>query len=191
MNTNSEIIWKKAVRGDQQAWQQLYQMFSAAVYQFFLKNTQNPELSMDKVQEVFIKVYRKRESFTYGSLKTWIFRIAKNLLIDEWRKKGKAELASEHVADVVVADDNVEEHVLKELEHQSMKLLIDQGLEKLKSPERMVVCLVYLAGLSIFELSQVMEIPLGTAKTRVRQARLKLDKIIREQLELKSLEKSL
>lgn len=191
MNTNSEIIWKKAVGGDQKAWQQLYQIFSAAVYQFFLKNTQNPELSMDKVQEVFIKVYRNRESFTYGSLKTWIFRIAKNLLIDEWRKKGKAELASEHVADVVVADDNVEEQVLKVLEHQNMKELIDRGLEKLKDSERMVVCLVYLADLSISELAQIMEIPLGTAKTRVRQARLKLDKIIREQLEIKSLEKSL
>jgi RNA polymerase sigma-70 factor (ECF subfamily) len=166
-------------------------MFSPAVYQFFLKNTQNPELSMDKVQEVFIKVYRSRESFTYGSLKTWIFRIAKNLLIDEWRKKGKAELASEHVVDVVVADDNVEEKVLQELEHQNMKQLVDNGLEKLKESERMVVCLVYLAGLSISELAQILEIPLGTAKTRVRQARLKLDKIIREQLEIKSLEKSL
>lgn len=191
MNTNPEKIWQKAVAGDQAAWQQLYQIFGGKVYQFFLRNTRNPELAMDKVQEVFLKIFRNKEAFKYGSLKTWIFRIARNLLIDEWRKAGKREILSETVPDLIEADIRVEDEVIASIEHERMVVMIDECLDQIGELDRMVICLVYLGGLSIPELAEVMELPLGTAKTRVRQARIKLDAMLCERMQLKKYEKSL
>lgn len=191
MNTNPEVIWQKAVNGDQAAWQQLYQIFGGKVYQFFLRNTRNPELSMDKVQEVFFKIFRSKESFKYGSLKTWIFRIAKNTLIDEWRKAGNKEVLSEILPEMIEADSRVEDEVIASIEHERLVEMIDQCLIQIPEQERVVICLVYLAGLTIAELSEVMEIPLGTAKTRVRQARLRLDGMLSEKMQLKRVEKGL
>ncbi|MEW6710712.1 MAG: RNA polymerase sigma factor [Candidatus Riflebacteria bacterium] len=191
METNPEKIWQLAKAGNQAAWQQLYQIFGGKVFQFFLRNTRNHELAMDKVQEVFLKIYRNRESFSYGSLKTWIFRIAKNTLIDEWRRSGNREILTDVIPDVVEADTRVEEEVIAGIEQRQMAVFIDQCLDQLEEHDRMIVCLVYLGGLSIPELAEVMETPLGTAKTRVRSARLKLDAMLNEKLQLSKFEKSL
>ncbi|MFZ5952513.1 MAG: RNA polymerase sigma factor [Candidatus Rifleibacteriota bacterium] len=191
METNPEKIWQLAKAGNQSAWQQLYQIFGGKVFQFFLRNTRNHELAMDKVQEVFLKIYRNRESFSYGSLKTWIFRIAKNTLIDEWRRSGNREILTDVIPDVVEAETRVEEEVIAGIEQRQMSVLIDQCLDQLEEQDRMIVCLVYLGGLSIPELAEVMETPLGTAKTRVRSARLKLDAMLNEKLQLKKIEKSI
>ena len=91
-NMKPEELWQKALTGDQQACQQLYELFAGRVYQFFLRNTRNADLAADKTQEVFLRIFRNRENFRYGSLKTWIFRIARNLLIDEWRRAGQRDL---------------------------------------------------------------------------------------------------
>lgn len=191
MNTNPEEIWKKAVHGDQNAWQQLYQIFGGRVYQFFLRNTRNPELAMDKVQEVFLKIFRSKESFKYGSLKTWIFRIARNTLIDEWRKSGNKEILSEVLPEILESETRVEEEVLASIEHEELVAMIDGCLMQIPEPARIVIGLVYLGGLTISELAEVMEIPLGTAKTNVRQARLRLDSMISEKMQMKRLEKNL
>ena len=48
-------VMAKALTGDQQAWQRLYELFASRVYQFFLRNTRNADLAADKTQEVFLK----------------------------------------------------------------------------------------------------------------------------------------
>ncbi len=191
MNTKPEKIWQMAVAGDQSAWQRLYQIFGGKVYQFFLRNTRNPELSMDKVQEVFLKIFRNQESFKYGSLQTWIFRIARNALIDEWRRAGNREVLSETMPELIEADTRVEEEVIASIEHEQLTAMIDSCLDEMNEQERMMICLVYLGGLSIPELAEVMELPLGTAKTRLRQARLRLDAMLTEKMQVKKFEKSL
>jgi RNA polymerase sigma-70 factor (ECF subfamily) len=188
MNTSPETIWQKAVNGDQAAWQELYRIYGGKVYQFFLRNTRNPELAMDKVQEVFLKIFRNKDSFKYGSLKTWIFRIARNTLIDEWRKSGNKEILSEILPEMLESDSRVEDEVIDSIEHERLVSMIDECLVEMPEHDRMVVCLVYLANLTISELAEVMELPLGTAKTRVRQARLKLDAMLSERMQLKRLE---
>lgn len=178
-----EELWKEATRGSQRAWESLYGLLGGKLYQFFLKNTSNQELAMDKTQEVFERLFRHRESFTEGSLKTWMFRIARNLLIDHWRKKGhKVDLFGEETPEIPDDRVDVETGVLAKIQHQEMVTLIDESLPGLNEENRMVIGLVYLGGLAIPELAQVMEVPLGTAKTRVRQARLKLEEIIREKI---------
>jgi RNA polymerase sigma-70 factor (ECF subfamily) len=191
MTITPEELWKIAIRGDQPAWQKLYGLFGGSVYQFFLRNTRSPELAADKTQEVFLRIFKNRDSFSGGSLKSWIFRIARNLLIDEWRKKGHREVLSEHLPEIADEKVRLEEEVIAAIEHEQMKKMIDECLDSLDLETRMTICLVYLAGLSIPELAEIMEMPLGTAKTRVRQARLKLDAMLCEKMQMKKVEQGL
>jgi len=191
MTISPEELWKDARRGDQSAWQQIYGLFGGPVYQFFLRNTRNVEMAADKTQEVFLRIFKNRDAFGGGSLKSWIFRIARNLLIDEWRRSGHREVLSDNLPEVADQSMQVEEEVINAIEHAQMKALIDECLELLDEDSRMTVCLVYLAGLSIPELAEVMEMPLGTAKTRVRQARLKLDAMLCEKMQIKRVEQGL
>ena len=190
-NMKPEELWQQALTGNQPAWQKLYELFGIRVYQFFLKNTRNADLAADKVQEVFLRIYKNRDSFKYGSLKTWIFRIARNLLIDEWRRAGQREVPSDTLPDIVDAGVQVEESVIDAIEHRQMAGFIDECLDKLEEGDRLAICLVYIAGLSIPEFAEVMELPPGTAKTRVRHARLKLDSLLSEKLQIDKYEKSL
>lgn len=181
-----EELWLEAIQGNQRAWSDLYQQFGGRLYQFFLKNTCNPELSMDKAQEVFERLYRRKEAFQGGSLKAWIFHIAKNLLIDEWRKKKRLDVPSECAAEVADASVHVEEAVVEKLDREQMVRLLDTTLPELSDQDRILIGLIYLGGVSIPEVAQIMELPLGTAKTQVRQARLRLDRKMTEKLQGKA-----
>ncbi len=191
MKMTPEELWIDAMRGDQSAWQKIYELFGKPVYQFFLRNTRNVEMAADKTQEVFLRIFKSREVFSGGSLKSWIFRIARNLLIDERRRAGHREVLSENLPEVADHSVQVEKEVINAIEHAQMKDMIDECLLLLDEDSRMNVCLVYLAGLSIPELAAVMGIPLGTAKTRVRQARLKLDAMLCEKMQIKRVEQGL
>lgn len=190
MKMTPEELWKNALTGDQTSWQRLYEIFGGPLYQFFLRNTGNQEMACDKVQEVFIRIFKSRDAFKYGSLKTWIFRIARNILIDEWRKTGQREILCETIPETADTSSHVEDEVLSNIEHEEMVAFIDNSLDQLEENDRMTVCLIYLGNLSIPELAEVMDIPLGTAKTRVRHARLKLDALLKEKLQTKGLSKS-
>ncbi|MFZ2960209.1 MAG: RNA polymerase sigma factor [Candidatus Ozemobacteraceae bacterium] len=173
-----EELWKEAVRGNAPAWESLYRLFGSKLYHFFLKNTGDIEISMDKTQEVFERLFRHREAFSTGSLKTWIYRIAKNLLIDWWRRKGHREVLSEDPPEVVDPGVRVEDSVVDRLDKEELLRLVDAALDEMKEDDRLLLGLVYLGGLSFPELAEVMEIPIGTAKTRTRQARLRLDQLL-------------
>ena len=182
MGMTPEELWREAVRGHQSSWEALYTLYGSRLYQFFLKNTSNPELAMDKTQEVFEKLYRHKESFVGGSLNTWIFRIARNLVIDIWRRRPRSEILPDEAPEIPDPGIGVEEGVVNRLHRDAMIRMVDDSLGHLGDDDRLVLGLVYLGGLSIPELAEVMEIPLGTAKTRTRQARLRLDRLMQVQL---------
>ena len=187
MKQTPEELWKEAVNGNQESWSKLYELFGARLYNFFLKNTQNSEFAADKVQEVFLKIYRHKENFQYGTLKTWIFRIAKNILIDEWRKSKNKEILSEMTFDVKDEVTSVEGEVLNSIDQSCLKEIVDEGMHLLPQEERLTIGLIYLAGLPVPEFAKIMGIPLGTAKTRIRAARIKLDRILNEKMKLKNM----
>ena len=177
-----EELWREALRGHQPSWEALYRILGGRLYQFFLKNTGKPEVAMDKTQEVFERLWKHKESFVDGSLNTWVFRIARNLLIDLWRRKPRTEILAEDPPDVPDPAIGVEESVLTKLHREDMLRHIDDSLGLMTEDDRLVLGLVYLGGLSLPDLASVMEIPLGTAKTRTRQARLRLDRMLQERL---------
>lgn len=133
----------------------------------------------DLTQEVFIKVYRAIPGFRGGStFKTWVYKIAHNLCLSEIRKKGRR---GEHLSIEEEGDEKL--HCLlpdarqgleDEIEKRDLSQSIRRLMERLPPQYRTVLTLFYLEQAKYEEIADIMGIPLGTVKTHIHRARLRL-----------------
>jgi len=121
---------------------------------------------------VFINIWRKIESYdqTKGRLFTWMLNIARNASIDTLRSKGYQNARK---------NQELPENVYKAASNQTTQQNVDniglkKLLEKLKPEHRVLVELAYFKGFTHEEIAEMMTIPLGTVKTRIRNALLQL-----------------
>ena len=155
---------------DEKAYGYLYDNYSGALYSIILQIVQNSELASDVLQEVFINIWRKIESYdpSRGRLFTWMLNIARNASIDTLRSKGyqndqKNQGLSENVNIASqVTQPNIDNIGLNKI------------LAKLKPEHRALIDLAYFKGYTHEEIAQIEDIPLGTVKTRIRNALLQL-----------------
>lgn len=156
-----------------------------SLYNMSLRLTRNEEDAKDLVQETFYKAYKFFHQFQQGtSIKAWLFKILKNSYINVYRKKVRQPEMIEYdkVAPFISLikddkNDNKEEIEKKVLD----KLLDDEitaALNKLPDEFRMVVLLSDLEGLSYKEISDIMECPIGTVRSRLSRGRRILQKVL-------------
>jgi RNA polymerase sigma factor (sigma-70 family) len=167
--TEQELISALKER-DNQAYGYLYDNYSGALYSIILQIVQNTELASDVLQEVFINIWRKIESYdpSRGRLFTWMLNITRNASIDTLRSKSyqnsqKNQGLSENVnIRGQVTQTNIDNIGLNKI------------LAKLKPEHRVLIELAYFKGYTHEEIAQIEDIPLGTVKTRIRNALLQL-----------------
>ncbi len=162
---------------DQQAFARLYDSYSGAIYSIILQIVNDEELANDILQEVFVNIWRKIDMYDAekGRLFTWMLNIARNASIDMLRSRGyrnskKNQSIQENVdiaAPNSTAQMNVDSIGLKKL------------LEKLKPEQRVLIDLSYFKGYTHEEIAEQEKIPLGTVKTRIRNALIQLREILK------------
>lgn len=167
--------------GDHLAFDQLVETHQGSLIGFFLKNTRDRQLAEDLAQETLLRVYN--QSWDYlpvGRFRSWMFRIGRNLMIDNIRRqshdclikavKGRFEddqdMLTRVAGDVLSAE--------QQADHRELAALVDQLLETIPEEQRMTFTLHHYVGLSLPEVAEVMEAPLPTCKSRLRLAREKL-----------------
>jgi RNA polymerase sigma factor (sigma-70 family) len=154
---------------DNQAFGFLYDNYSGALYSIIRQIiTDNGELAGDVLQEVFINIWRKIESYdqTKGRLFTWMLNIARNASIDTLRSKSYQNAQKNQEL-----PENVYKGASNQTTHQSIDNIgLKKLLEKLKPDHRVLVDLAYFKGFTHEEIAELMTIPLGTVKTRIRNA---------------------
>ncbi len=171
----SELVSLLKAR-DSSAFSYLYDHYSGALYNIILQIVGNGEIANDILQEVFINVWRKVESYdsTKGRLYTWLLNIARNASIDTLRSRSfqnsrRNQSMPENVDDLLAASVQ-----------QNIDLLgLRKLLEKLKTEQRVLIELAYFKGYTHEEIAEIEEIPLGTVKTRIRTALQQLRAIIK------------
>jgi RNA polymerase sigma-70 factor (ECF subfamily) len=171
-NTEQELVLALK-RRDNQAFSTLYDNYAGALYSIIKQIiTDNAELAGDVLQEVFINIYRKIDTYdqTKGRLFTWMLNIARNASIDTLRSKSYQNAQK---------NQELPDNVYKGTPNQSVQLNVDniglkKVLEKLKPEHRVLVELAYFKGFTHEEIAEMMSIPLGTVKTRIRNALLQL-----------------
>jgi RNA polymerase sigma-70 factor (ECF subfamily) len=151
---------------DEQAFSYLYDNYSGALYGVIKQIVPDGELASDVLQEVFVNIWRKIESYdaSKGRLFTWMLNIARNAAIDKTRSKIYQEglrqkPLEENGAFVDVAvRPGVDDYGLK------------KQLFKLKEEHRLLIDLSYFQGFTHEQIAKALNMPVGTVKTRIRSA---------------------
>ncbi|WP_432482505.1 ECF RNA polymerase sigma factor SigK [Kineococcus esterisolvens] len=162
-----------AARGDQAAFAAFYDATAAAVHGTVLRVLRDPAQSEEVVQEVFLQAWRTAARFDpgRGSARGWVVTMAHRRAVDRVRSSRAGSLRDERYgAGEVSAYDSVSEEVEVLLEHEE----VQRALHVLSPVQRQAVDLAYYGGRTHREIAEDLHLPLGTVKTRLRDALLKL-----------------
>ena len=154
----------------QSAFNYLYDNYSASLYTVILSILQDKELANDTLQEVFIKIWRQIEQYNpdKGRLFTWMVNISRNASIDILRSKDyHSQKQNRELTENVY---NAAGTVNIETDKIGLRKLIIN----LKDDQKILIELAYFQGYTQDEISKLLNMPLGTVKTRLRSALIQL-----------------
>lgn len=182
IDDGAELI-RRASAGDGAAWETIVTMYSRRIYNLAYRFTSNRETAEDLTQEVFVRVYRTLEQFDarQGDLQNWLMRLARNLIIDDYRKRQRnpqnshAEDVDEHAFHLHSATTSPH----KDLERSELSAQVQEGIDKLPPDLRTCVILRDIEELSYQEIVDLLKIPEGTVKSRINRGRIELAKILK------------
>jgi RNA polymerase sigma factor (sigma-70 family) len=167
--SEQELIVALKARDDQ-AFSYLYDHYSGSLFSIILQIVKSPEVASDVLQEVFINIWRKMESYdpVRGRLFTWMLNISRNASIDTLRSKSYLNSQkNQEITDNVYGNDQVTQMNID-------RIGLTKFLEKLKPEQRILIEHAYFKGYTHEEIAQIEDIPIGTVKTRIRNALLQL-----------------
>lgn len=168
---------KRVKKGDQAAYEEVVEIFQNRIYQHCFRMIGNIHEAEDLAQEVFIRAYVNIHSFDNSrNFSTWIYRIATNLTIDRLRKRKPdyyldAEVKGTEGLNMysqLAASERLPEDEVESLELQNY---IHQEILSLPPIYRSIIILRYLEEFSLKQISEILDIPLGTVKTRIHRGR--------------------
>lgn len=185
--TDEEII-ELYKNGNKEIFKELIDKYTSPLYNFTVRLT-DKENAPDIIQDVFIKIWKKLDSFNISksSFKTWIFTVAKNTIIDFWRKsktiEGKNKILSfssmENIIDNYSFSENIKDESLlpdEELQKLQDSKFLNDLLEKLPENYKTVLILHYQEDLTFDEIGKILNKPLNTVKSYHQRAILELRK---------------
>jgi RNA polymerase sigma factor (sigma-70 family) len=157
-----------------------------SMYNFAYRLTLDSDDANDLVQDTYLKAFRFIDSFERGTnAKAWLFRILKNSFINDYRKKSK-EPAKVDYQDVETYynSDDVDRQITPDLRVESLQDMIgdeiSNALNSLDVDFRTVIILCDLEGFKYDEMAKILDIPIGTVRSRLHRARnLLKDKLSR------------
>jgi RNA polymerase sigma factor (sigma-70 family) len=157
---------------DNKAYAYLYDNYAAALYSIILQIVSDAELANDIMQEVFVNIWRRMEQYDPGKgrLFTWMMNIARNASIDTLRSRSYQNSRKNQSI-----QDNVDTLPVTDIIQSGIDTIgLRKMLEKLKDEQRVLIELAYFKGYTHEEIAELEKIPLGTVKTRIRNALIQL-----------------
>jgi RNA polymerase sigma-70 factor, ECF subfamily len=172
--TRLEDLLYHAARGDQAAFEQLYHRVASPVLGIVRRVLRDPAQSEEVAQDVLVDVWRTASRFdeSRGSAISWVMTMAHRRAVDRVRSEQSANQRDQRVGrrDIEPAYDEVVEVVETRLERESVR----RCLGTLTEIQRESVTLAYYAGYSYREVAELLDVPLGTVKTRLRDGLIRL-----------------
>jgi len=168
-----EGLLGQVARGDQAAFEQVYDRVSGAVFGLVRRVVRDPAQSEEVVQEVLVEVWRTASRYepARGSAMAWVMTLAHSRAVDRVRSAQAARDREQRVArHDLPGYDEVSERVEARLEHEQVRRCL-RGLSEL---QRESVTLAYYGGHSYPEVAKLLDVPLGTVKTRMRDGLIRL-----------------
>ncbi len=182
VNKGAELV-RRCRAGDGAAWEEIVTTYSRRIFNLAYRFTSRVDSAEDLTQEVFVRIYKTLHQYDpkQGNLSNWLMRLARNLIIDDYRKRQRNPQNS-------MADD-VDKHSFhlravgtsaqKEVERSELCNQVQEGIDKLPPDLRTCVILRDIEELTYKEIVEVLDIPEGTVKSRINRGRIELAKILR------------
>lgn len=148
-----------------------------SMYNFAYRLTFDEDDAKDLVQDTYLKAYRFIESFERGTnAKAWLFRILKNSFINDFRKKSKEPAKVDYnEVETFYNSDNVDKPITTDLRIEAVQDMIgdeiSNALNSLDVDFRTVIILCDLEGFKYDEMAKILDIPIGTVRSRLHRAR--------------------
>lgn len=166
------LTWLKSK--DEAAFDYLYKNYSKALYGIVCKVLKSEEFAEDVLQDSFIKIWNNIENYhpSKGSLFTWMLNITRNTSIDFTRSKF-SKYQIQNSGELVDTGNKTESNNFDFIG-------VDTAINKLDNQYKEIINILYFQGFTQDEASKVLNIPLGTLKTRARAAILKLRELLKD-----------
>lgn len=167
----------RIVDRDERAVEALYARYSGPLYSLAFQVTKAERFAQDVVQEVFIALWRDAARFdpSKGAVGPWLFSLARHKAIDLVRREQNVRKRTADVdLEFEVAADDVDHEAWVRIRQERVR----EAIEALTPIQREALELAFFGGLTHVEVAERLEIPLGTAKTRIRSALLRLRDIL-------------
>ncbi|MFN2498050.1 MAG: sigma-70 family RNA polymerase sigma factor [Pyrinomonadaceae bacterium] len=168
--------------GDEAALARLYDQYRVILFGLLVRILSSREEAEDILQEVFLQVWRRAADFdeTRGKPFTWLVTLTRSRAIDRLRQLGSRQRLADSAA-----HDQPEEasDALKETFRSEQREIVQGALAGLPEEQRYTLHLAYFEGLTQSEIAAKLNAPLGTVKTRMRAAMIKLRTVLGNQLE--------
>ncbi|PPK64334.1 sigma-70 family RNA polymerase sigma factor [Actinokineospora auranticolor] len=169
-----EVLLQLVARGDEGAFERLYDAVSAPVFGLVRRIVRDPAQSEEVTQEVLLELWRTAARYNpeRGSAMTWVLTMAHRRAVDRVRSAQSATDREDraHRREAARPFDEVAEQVSTRLEHEQVR----RCLSSLTDLQRESVELAYYRGLTYREVSELLGTPLGTIKTRLRDGLIRL-----------------
>ena len=185
-----DVLVTALCQGVEEAYEILIQRYQQPVYNLVCRLLNDPSDACDIVQEVFLKVFRNIGSFRgNSSLKTWIYRIAVNEAYNHRRwfsrhqRQEIALAAEEGMPSYADSLADTGRTPFDQAADRETRALVEAALEKLNAKFRAAVVLRDIEDLSYDEIATVLDVSLGTVKSRILRGREALRKILEGRLE--------
>ncbi len=159
------------------SWDEIVRLYGARVYRLAYRLTGNPHDAEDLTQEVFVRVFRSLGAYRPGSFEGWLHRITTNLFLDRARRRaryrfdGFSEGAEERIEGTSPTPERVVSDAMFDAD-------IEAALASMPTEFRAAVVLCDVEGLAYEEIAQVLDVKLGTVRSRIHRGRTMLRKAL-------------
>ena len=182
MEQDQELL-NRCLTGEDSAWEALLRGYTRKIYNLCYRFTGRVEEAEDLTQEVFIKVFQTLKSYdaAQGSFSTWLNRVARNHLVDHYRRTRKDRVTSSLEDELPAAEEKLSPHIepTSQVESRERRESLQLALDKLSPDLREAVVLRDLHDLDYEEIALVLKVPQGTVKSRINRGRLELGRVLK------------
>jgi RNA polymerase sigma-70 factor (ECF subfamily) len=174
---------KRCLGGENPAWEELLTAHARKVYGICYRFTGRGSEAEDLTQEVFIKVFQTLKTYdaAQGTFSTWLNRVARNHLVDHYRRTRKDRVTSSLEDELGHLEEKPNPGVepVAQVEARERRETLQAALDRLSPDMREAVILRDFQDLDYEEIAQVLGVPEGTVKSRINRGRLELARLLK------------
>jgi RNA polymerase sigma-70 factor (ECF subfamily) len=179
-NADEDGLLKAFQAGDAQAFGLLVHRYQNRLYSALVRFLQKSEDARDVLQDTFVSAFTNAKNFKGNSrFYTWMYRIAMNHAIDLHRRKKPRQTLSIYSEDQTdLTNAKLETQPVNQLEREEDRQLIQRALALLSPEHRAVLVMKEIDDLRYEEIAEVLEVPVGTVRSRLHRARMEMKDIL-------------